>query len=118
MTYSTARARTAAGSAMTESIHNPGRVSAVVWSHAANLVLILGWRMGRATSAGLRGLEQFDSLAMVREQLWQLLRRCAAKAAIRRQTKVRHEFARDRQPFAEAVHAVDHPKVDAGVAGL
>src|SRR6185369_13864499 len=37
----------------------------------------------------------------------------AAEAAIGAQTEVRYEFARHRQPFAEARHAVDHPEIDA-----
>src|SRR5205823_5570622 len=66
----------------------------------------------------LCGFEQFDSLEVIRQHLWQLLRRRAAEAAIGAQPEIRREPANDRQPFAEAVHAVDHPEVEAGVAAF
>ena len=65
-----------------------------------------------------RGFEELGSLEMVLQQLWQLFRGCAAEAAIGRQTEARHEFARRCQPFAEAMHAVDHAEVYAGIAGF
>src|SRR5205814_2806972 len=55
---------------------------------------------------------------MIRQQLWQLLWRRAAEAAISTQTEVRHEFASNGQPFAEAAHAVDHSEIDACIATL
>src|SRR4029453_13696510 len=41
----------ATGSVMTESIQNPGRVSAAVWSHAGSLAVILKERIDNAISA-------------------------------------------------------------------